>query len=67
MRRHVVQLARAVAGRREDVAAAHQRRPDRDLAPRARRRRLFERARHEAGDRLRHLASPRAPLLERLA
>ena len=32
MRGHVVKLARAVAGRGEDLAVAHQHRADRDLA-----------------------------------
>jgi hypothetical protein len=58
---HVVQLARAVAGYRDDLAGPHDYRADGYFAALARRFRLAERARHVATTGVVHLASP-APL-----
>jgi hypothetical protein len=59
MRRHVVQLARAVAGGGDRLAVSHQDRADRNLAARARRLRFAKRLIHEARRACVHLASSR--------
>jgi hypothetical protein len=59
MRRHVVHLARAVAGPRQDRAVPHDDRADGDFAALTRRRRLLERDLHRAAASRRvHLAPP---------
>jgi hypothetical protein len=59
MRRHIGELARAIAARGDDLAVAHQDGADRNLAARTRRFGCGERLIHEACRAAAHLASPR--------
>jgi hypothetical protein len=57
MRRHVAELARAVAAKRKDLPVANERRTDRDFPAFARGGRRGKRALHEVLPAAGHLAS----------